>query len=184
MTIETVTVQYVNQPKAGKSYGSIKVADGRYISVHQDKLGLFRKDGTYVIETEQNGQYHNFKRIVSDQSASAPQGATPNSSSGRNDDATAERIFVCGIVNAAVGAGHDLSGQGLVDLVRRCRKVWAYTFGGLHDPQAQALQPAQAPASPPQQEPPSQPYGHGATGYAPMPPTHGNGPIPNESIPF
>lgn len=174
MTTETVTVQYVNQPKdASKSYGSIKTQDGKFISVHRDKLGLFQKGGSYVVEYETTDKgYHNFKRIVSAEPGPGhnSQGATPPA---RNEDlATAERIFVCGIVNAAVGAGHSTDWGSLVPLVNNARNAFAFTFGGRTPPQ-------QAPVQ--QRQPLT---GQAATGYAPMPGAQRTGEMIQDSVPF
>ncbi len=172
MTTETITVAYVNAPKDGKAYGSIKTQDGKFISVHGDKLGQFQKGGSYVVEYETTEKgYHNFKRLVSNGNTpqAAPAGAPPRA----DDLATAERIFVCGAVNNAVAAGHSTDWPSLVALVNNLRNAFAFTFGGRQPPQPQA----------PQQRQPL--TGQAATGYAPMPPTHtGGGPLREDSVPF
>lgn len=177
MPTETITVQYVNAPKDGKPYGSIKTASGKFISVHGDKLGQFQKGGSYVVEYETTDKgYHNFKRLVTNggEAGPAPQAA----SSPRGDDlATAERIFVCGLVNNAVAGGHATDWPSLVALINHGRNAFAFTFGGRTPPQQQ---PANG-ASAPQRQPLT---GQAATGYAPMPPTTGGGPMREDSIPF
>lgn len=172
MTTETVTVAFVNQPKeAGKSYGSIKTADGKFISVHRDKLGLFQKGGSYVVEYETTDRgYHNFKALV--QQAGQANGHTAAPPARNEDLATAERIFVCGIVNAAVGAGHQTDWPSLVPLVNNARNAFAFTFGGRTPPQ-------QAPAQ--QRQPLT---GQAATGYAPMPGAQRTGELVQDSVPF
>ena len=180
MTTETVTVAFVNAPKDGKAYGSIKTQDGKFISVHGDKLGQFQKGGSYVVEYETTEKgYHNFKRLVSNGNTpqAAPAGAPPRA----DDLATAERIFVCGAVNNAVAAGHSTDWPSLVALVNNLRNAFAFTFGGRQPPQPHQLQQV-----PQQQAPQYQPLtGGGATGYAPMAPTHtGGGPVREDGVPF
>ena len=173
MTTETVTVAFVNAPKDGKPYGSIKTQDGKFISVHGDKLNLFQKGGSYVVEYETTEKgYHNFKRLGSN--GNTPQaGPNPHTAPRADDLATAERIFVCGVVNNAVSAGQSTDWPSLVPLINNARNAFAFTFGGRQPPQQQA----------PQQRQPL--TGQAATGYAPMPPTHtGGGAIRDEQIPF
>jgi hypothetical protein len=45
-------------------------------------------------------------------------------------DATAERIFVCGALNAAISGGHvELSDATLSNVVNVLRSVWSHTLG-------------------------------------------------------
>lgn len=150
MPTETVTVQYVNPPKeAGKSYGSIKTQDGKFISVHKDKLNLFQKGGSYVVEYETTQQgYHNFKGLVGGQTALPTAAAAPR----QDDMATAERIFVCGVVNQSVAAGHSTAWPDLVTLINNARNAFAFTFGGRKPPQQQVQTAPPAREEPPVQE--------------------------------
>jgi hypothetical protein len=59
MPTGTITVKYVNPPKAGKKKGTIKSADGQMFGVWADKLGEFTPDMIYEIEYSEeawNGQ--------------------------------------------------------------------------------------------------------------------------------
>jgi len=157
MPTETVTVQYVNPPKDGGSYGSIKTMDGKRISVHRDKLGLFQKGGSYVMEYETTQQgYHNFKRLAGG-SGPSPAGANPRSASytRQDDPAVAERIYCCGIVNAAVAALAEkgsLSAFALVGITNAAREAWRQTFGE-NAPKTTAI-PTLADEPPPHEEDP------------------------------
>lgn len=128
---ETVQVQYVNPPKPGKKMGSIKTADGRYMGVWPDKLTRFQQGGTYTIKTETQGDFTKVVDVVTDgggQEQQAPQQQRP---AGRpTDDATAERIYVCGIVNAAVSNGVEPTTASLVEITKAAREAYRQTFGG------------------------------------------------------
>ena len=131
MLTSQVTVDYVNEPKEGKPFGSIKTKELGYVSVPPDKLGLFEKGGKYSInyETTDRG-YHNFKSLANGfpehDLPKAFQKPSPRSS----EDATPERIYVCGIVNSAIAhGGFALTLTNLVELTNTARSAWAQTFG-------------------------------------------------------
>lgn len=138
---ETITVQYVNPPKPGKKKGSVKSVAGKTYGVWPDKLDLFQPGGTYVVEVEQNefnGQtYYGVKRVIGGPPAGGSNGTAapatePMGARRQTDDATAERIYVCGIVNAAVPGLLDkgsLNGVALVKLTNEARQAWRQTFG-------------------------------------------------------
>ena len=157
MPTETVTVQYVNPPKDGGSYGYIKTQDGKRISVHRDKLDLFQKGGSYVVEYETTQQgYHNFKRLAGG-AGPAPAGANPRSASytRQDDPAVAERIYCCGIVNAAVPGLTQkglLTAGVLVQITNDARLAWRQTFGA-GDLKTTAI-PTPADEPPPHEEDP------------------------------
>jgi len=130
----TVTVDYVNPPKEGKRFGSIKSKDGVYYGVRQGQLGEFQKGGTYEIEydEEQGRDGKIWKTVKAVKSASITSGnggakQIQRETSGKD----AERIFVCGIVNNAVRAG-KLSPddtEAVVHVIRAGRAAWGQTFG-------------------------------------------------------
>lgn len=60
----SVTVQFVNQPKPGKKFGSIKTDELGYLSVKPENLSLFTKGAKYVVEYTEKGEYKDFVRIV------------------------------------------------------------------------------------------------------------------------
>lgn len=98
MPVAQVTVDFVNPPKEGKKFGSIKTKELAYVSVKPSDLGQFTKGSAYQIEyTETAEGYKNFVRIVG-----KPNGAAPNGA--RNAD-SARDIFVTGVVGRAMGSG-------------------------------------------------------------------------------
>lgn len=98
MPVAQVTVDYVNQPKEGKRFGSIKCKELGYVSVKPADLGQFQPKSSYQIEytTSEQG-YHNFVRIVAKANGHAPNGA-PNMENSR-------LMFIMGVVGRAMGSG-------------------------------------------------------------------------------
>jgi len=81
MPRETITPQYVNQPRLGKTNGSIKVGD-RYYSVKPDLLQHFAKGVPITIEWYcndfQGTTYYHVKDIIPDQDPNAAPVPTPS----------------------------------------------------------------------------------------------------------
>ena len=120
MTTTVVTVDFVNPPREGKKKGSIKTKELGYVGVWPDKLSLFEKGKKYEIEWKEQGQYKDFVKMI----------GQPQAGNGKRDDATPERIFVCGIVNSAVSSGKVEPTVGnLTALTNAAREAWAATFG-------------------------------------------------------
>lgn len=132
MLTATITPKYINPPRGSARSGSVKDADGVYWGVPTDMLNQFSAGKVVTVEyetSEYNGkQYKNVKRI----SAATPaqqQQATAKA------DSTSERIFVCGIVNAAVASGKlALDPNAITDAVHAAREAWSMTFGSPEHP--------------------------------------------------
>ncbi len=129
-----ISVSFVNPPKAGKTNGSIKTRDDQMYGVKPDMLGLFQPKGTYDIEFSErqfNGQ--TYKTVTSVKKVEDAPQATTGTGGGRygaTDDKTAERIFVCGALNAAIQGGHiEMSSAYIGNMVEMLRLVWSETFG-------------------------------------------------------
>jgi hypothetical protein len=132
MAQANITVKYVNQPKAGKTNGSIKGMDDEIFGVPPHMLANFQPRATYTIDYSErkfNGQ--NYRTVTTAQMVSPPsQEASGGGKYGNQSDATAERIFVCGALNAAISGGHvELSDVYLSNIVNILRSVWAETLG-------------------------------------------------------
>ena len=134
MLTSQVTVDYVNEPRDGKPFGSIKTKELGYVSVHPDNLGLFTKGQKYSInyETVVKGdrEHHNFKSLANGFPEHDLPKAFQKSSQRSSEDATPERIYVCGIINSAIAhGGFALTLTNLVELTNTARSAWAQTFG-------------------------------------------------------
>lgn len=132
----TISVRYVNPPKQGRTNGSVKTPEGEMYGVPPALLSQFQQGGTYNVNyTTRNFQGQNYKTITHVAMVSPPQqsqGQRSNgySKGGGDDDKLGERIFVCGILNAAVSGGHvEMSEVAIENVVNIGRAVWANTFG-------------------------------------------------------
>lgn len=131
MAQTTITVSFVNPPKAGKKKGSVKTTDDRIFGVWPDKLGLFQPGGTYVVDVEereyQGTIYKTIKSIVS-QSNGATAKVAP-AATGRPAQSTAEEMFVMGFLNRCYeGTGSVPDRLTLTMAVRNLRGAWRDGF--------------------------------------------------------
>lgn len=143
MTTTTVTVAYVNAPRPNKKKGTIKVDDGSYYLAFPNILSQFREGGKYEITYEtseyQGRMYRTVQTVKALDGSSnvsapqvfqAPEPAMSGARYGNADDKTAERIFVCGALNAAITSkAIELNIASLTQLVTILRTVWKATFG-------------------------------------------------------
>lgn len=127
-----VKVKYVNPPKPGKVNGSIKdITDDMY-GVPPNLLATFQQGATYNIEFSErvfNGA--RYKTVTRADLIAAPEPTVENGGKyAPKDQQTAERIFVCGALNAAIQGGHvELSDVTLSNVVNVLRSVWKHTLG-------------------------------------------------------
>jgi len=129
---QNVTIAFVNQPKVGKKNGSIKTKDGEMFGVPPEKLAMFQQGGQYQLEYSErqfNGQI--YRTVVAAHLLAPPQASGGNKYSPVTDnDATAERIFVCGALNAHIQSGQaEMSLSHIGNVVNMLRQVWSETFG-------------------------------------------------------
>ena len=155
MQTATVEVKYVNPPKDGKQYGSIKTASNDMWPVKADRIRDFEAGNTYELAwTEANNGFKNIigvKRIVPQaqpqpgqfEQFDARQPAIRNGAAPAAKPAAAakeyyrptaprdsERMFVCAIAGHWIDTGRvDMTEDAMVDLVRSLRTVYARTFG-------------------------------------------------------
>ncbi len=137
MPTGTITVKYVNPPKAGKKKGSIKTADGQMFWVWANKLPEFTPDMIYEIEySEEQWNGETFRTVTK----ATPKATPPTQANGvrtnsyrETSPADAERMFVCSLLNAAIAAGKlQLSAESLVAAIKTTRTAWQHTFGASH----------------------------------------------------
>lgn len=123
-----ITVQYVNQPKAGKKMGSVKDTTGALYGVWPDKLGLFQPGKAYEIEfkTSEGG----FKSITKfspvgggELGAQRGNGAAPKTNNGQFR--TPKEMVISELVSAALyGAGDIPEEQVLLGWFARIGNAW------------------------------------------------------------
>jgi hypothetical protein len=147
MNAETIHVQYVNPPKPGKKKGTIKTTDGKLFGVWANTLSEFEPNETYAVEyTEEEWRGQSY-RTITKATLEANRTAGPSPQRSRNSHretspADAERMFVCSLLKAEIGAGKlSLKTKELIEAIERTRAAWAKTFGS-------ALEPGQAERSP------------------------------------
>lgn len=134
MARATIQVKYVNQPREGMKNGSVKTAEGVLYGVPPPLLPQFQPGGTYNVEYNTSQFQGRTYSTISAASAMVQSGAPLQSGSKFHaNDETAERIFVCGIINAAVGNGSlSVNRAELVAAVSACREAWQAAFGRGH----------------------------------------------------
>lgn len=146
MASATVTAKFVDPAPAGKKNGKIKDTNNAVWYFPNSELGKYHVGETYEIEYTENefkgGIYRTIRaaKNVDKVPAAAAQPRPPypvksaGYSYGSTDLATAERIFVCGALNAYIGnpntAIGDLGKVALVAFVNNLRSVWKNTLGG------------------------------------------------------
>jgi hypothetical protein len=136
MPTMTMTVKYVNPPKAGKQRGSIKGTDDQILGVFADKLSLFEPGSTYEIEyteTVSSGvTYRNVKSASAVAAAPAASSASaPAHNTYRETSANdAKRMFVCANLSALIRAGEVKNDKAsLWNATQLLCSLWDHTFG-------------------------------------------------------
>lgn len=136
----TITPSFINQPKAGKKMGTVKLPDNSSLMAYPAVLNQMQPRGTYKVEYDEATESFNFRTIrkVLGTEAAAPAAAASGGGGWREDPLKQEQIFVCGIINSAIKAGKiGLTVDSMVELVTRAREVWAKTYGTKTTPAVQ-----------------------------------------------
>jgi hypothetical protein len=137
MPTMTMTVKYVNPPKAGKQRGSIKGTDEQILGVFADKLHLFEPGTTYEIEyTETTSSGVTYRNVKSATAVAAPAtapstGAPAAHNTYRETSANdAKRMFVCANLSALIRAGEVKNDKAsLWNATQLLCSLWDHTFG-------------------------------------------------------
>lgn len=137
-----ITVRYVNPKQPGKKNASIKTNEGDLYFVAPEMLDKFEVGGKYNIQYKVNefrGTKYNHIESVARIAAPVPNQSSSTHNSitkatfGSVDMETAERIFVCGAINAMLSNQNTMPftlDQGdIVQRVNILRAVWRDTFG-------------------------------------------------------
>ena len=130
MPVTEVTVQYLNK-REGKRPPSIKDAQAGYFGITDEMFdqGVFSVGNKYKVEYTQNGAFKNVSRAKLLAEGPPPQAH----SGGSGDPGLAERIFVCGALNAILGNDNvnpmEIGPDNITSWVDSCRQAWDRTFG-------------------------------------------------------
>jgi len=141
MPTAEITVKYRNPKQANKKNASVKTDDGQMYFVTPEMFGQFEVGGKYSVEykvSEFRGTEYRYietaTKAASSQGVPVTQAynAMTKAKYGTVDMETAERIFVCGAMNALVGNQNidprGLTKEHLIAEVNKLRAVWANTF--------------------------------------------------------
>lgn len=136
-----IQISKIYPPKQAGWSASIKASDGNYYGVKEAIANTLSEGQTIqadIVVKDRNGKtYRDITKIYGNDGPAQPQAnrtASPSTSRyGASDDATAERIFVCGIVNAVAPKIYDKMGSitsdQLAALVMVARTAWEETLG-------------------------------------------------------
>ncbi len=140
MSTITMTIATINEPKPGKTRGTIQGTDGVRLGVFAEKRSLFAIGSTYEIE-HSDGEYRNVlsaRQISSPvvsldaaRAAAAPAAAVPAGKEfgWQTHPVDAERMFVCSLLNAYIAAGKvGLESKELAEVTMKLRGLWNYAF--------------------------------------------------------
>jgi len=133
-----IQISKIYPPKQSGWSASIKAQDGNYYGVKEDVAKSLAEGQTITADVkmqEKNGK--TYRDIIKIHDAGPPaRPAAPAQSTGHygsNDGATAERIFVCGFVNATAPKVYEkfgaISSDQLTALVMVARATWEETLG-------------------------------------------------------
>ena len=147
MQTATIEVKYVNQPKEGKQYGSIKAVSGDSWPVKKERIREFEEGNTYALAyTEGNNGFRNIigvKRIVQPepqgdfQQVSEPQRPAQQAKAPANGNyyrptspRDSERMWTCATLGHFIDRGSvELNEDALTHAVNMLRAVYQKTYG-------------------------------------------------------
>lgn len=143
MQAASIQIAFVNQPKSEKGPGNVKDTQGNYWKCWKETLGQFAPGSSYDI-TYEPGTYQGKPSntvLTVKPSAKPPEAPAPKAQQapytakyGSTDMATAERIFVCGALNAMLSNQNTIPGEmtaaKVIAAVHVLRTAWMNTFGG------------------------------------------------------
>jgi hypothetical protein len=131
-----ITPSFVNPPRPGKKMGSAKLPDNSILYFYPDKVSLTPGQAVTVEYADKmfgDKPAKVIERVVQPNGSNGHAAPAPSGGGYQRagtDKETAERIYVCGIINAAVSAGKlDLSTDALISATEAARDAWAATFG-------------------------------------------------------
>lgn len=135
MPTTRMTIKYVNEPKEGKSRGSIKATDDTFLGCPQALLKLFEKGKTYDVTYSESGEWKTVTgatEVETERPRLAASNPSPTSQTKYETCAKdAERMYVCSLVNAFIQAGKiEPTAEHVTKATNAMRVAWQRTFGG------------------------------------------------------
>lgn len=130
-----IQVQYVNDPKPGKKWGSIKATDGIYYYGPPSVLQAFQVGDECTIEFENSddGQFRQVKKKLS-QTPPVLTRPIPQPPRARTNPTDSEHIFITAIAKEMVEP--RMSMTEVVDLINGLRAVYRTTLGATESQRA------------------------------------------------
>ena len=124
-----ITVQYVNAPKQGKKFGSIKSSEGDYYGAPPSLLRFFKAGEVCTIEYKDDGRWKTLVKKIG--TTAAPPLAPPPRQ--RTDPADTENMFINGWGQKFIEAGKiDLTVTDIAQAVQIIRE--GYRRGSIKPP--------------------------------------------------
>ena len=128
--IAEITVQYVNEVKPGKKFGSIKTSEGQIYACNPSLLRQFSNGEVCKIEFEtwSSGGFNITKKIGTG-GTPKPLAAPPRQ---RTNPVDNEHIFITACLKEFIAAGKvELETTAIVQSVKVIRDAFRFTLGGL-----------------------------------------------------
>lgn len=138
MPTTRVTIKYVNEPKEGKTRGSIKGTEGDFFGCPQGMLRHFQAGKTYDVTYSESGEWKTVTgaaEVLAEVRRGAPASSEPAApSTGGYYKPTcpqdAERMFVCATLGALIRAGEVKNDKRqLWNTTNMLRDLWQASFG-------------------------------------------------------
>lgn len=98
----TIKVKYLNQPKEGKTYGSVKTPENKTYLAKPEILDEMEVGGSYSCVVNSKDFGDGYVWFINEVGASTQ---APKDNAPAAEDATSKNIFVTGIVGRAMGSG-------------------------------------------------------------------------------
>lgn len=129
MSTAVVQVAFVNQPKQGKSKGSIKTNEGEFFEVWPNQLGLFRPGASYEIDFAErtwNGKvYRTVAKCRPQDRPAVVKGRHGDTIISEPEPVSQEFEFVARVLSASIQAcAVEYTQQGLAEAARMLRNVY------------------------------------------------------------
>lgn len=139
----TIRVTKVYPPRNGnpKASWSVVDGDGKYWGFYPDKVGTPATGSVITVEWKgrewQGKEYKDITAIIGESGDTGPTAPKANGHAApaprpAHDDATSERIFICGIVNAAIHSQQldPFDGSRITDACLAAREAYRNIFKG------------------------------------------------------